>query len=169
MRGFFLLLLLLTVGTSLATADGGVVLLHREAPPLVVTVFEAPAPGPAGGVDLSLLVQTSATLDAVLDARVDFMLSKGATRVHAQATHDRTQNRMLYAATLPVSAGNWHYTATVQTPAAGSPVSVSGVISAAGPERKSTEYAGYLALPFIVLALFALHQRLKQRRGLSPA
>ena len=157
---------LLLASASLVLADGGVVLLHQEITPLVVTVFAAPVPPRAGMIDLSLLLQTSETLDPVLDADVQFTLTNGSSQIRAQATHARTQNKMLYAASVVLSTqGDWRYTATAQTAKDASPVSVSGIITVGPPEPKWTEYAGYLALPFVCLAVFALHQWLRWGRA----
>ena len=52
--------------TALLFADGGIVLLHRNAPPYVVTVFASPNPPRAGMIDMSVLVRSGDTLDPVL-------------------------------------------------------------------------------------------------------
>ena len=159
-------LLLLFTAASLLMADGGVVLLHQEIPPLAITVFAAPVPPRAGIVDLSVLLQTVETLDSVLDADVQLTLTNGADRIQTRATHDQTQNKMLYAASVRLeNPGDWRYTVAVRTPRDGSPMSVSGVISVAAAEPKWTAYAAYLALPFICLAIFALHQWLRWGRN----
>jgi hypothetical protein len=149
-------IVLLFAATGLLLADGGIVLLHQEVSPYVVTVFASPNPPRAGMVDMSVLVQTSDTQDPVLDTDVRITLTNGISKVHAQATHEQAQNKMLYASSLPLDQpGDWRYTVTIRG------VSVAGVIAVAPQIPKPAAYAGYLALPFICLAILALHQWLR--------
>src|SRR5215472_1415481 len=55
-------------------ADGGVVCLHATSGPFRVTVFTVPAALRAGPVDLSVLVEDSASNAIMLDAAVDLQL-----------------------------------------------------------------------------------------------
>ena len=48
---------LFLVTSARLQADGGTVLLHKESPPFVVTVFASPNPPRAGACDISVLVQ----------------------------------------------------------------------------------------------------------------
>lgn len=156
MRAFALLLM----GTGLLLADGGIVLLHRDAGPYVVTVFASPNPPRSGTIDMSVLVQMSETLDPVLDAAVPIALTNGSSEIHALATHAQAQNKMLYAASVLLERpGDWRYTVTID----GS--SVAGVIAIAPEMPKAAAYAGYLALPFFCLAILALHQWLSLNRS----
>lgn len=147
---------------SMLLADGGAVLLHQEIPPLAITLFASPTPPRAGMIDLSVLLQTVETLDSVLDADVQLTLVQGSDRIQTRATHDQTQNKILYGATVRLgNPGDWRYTVTVRTAGSVASVSATGVISVAAAEPKWTAYAGYLALPFVCLAIFALHQWLR--------
>jgi len=148
---------------TLACADGGVVLQHREAAPFVVTVFESPASPRAGTVDLSVLVQTPEALEPVLDAAVEVALRQGDSEVVARATHDQAQNKLLYATSVQLNQpGTWHYLLLVKK--AAESTTVSGDIAISEGEPKLTGYAGYLALPFVCLVLFAIHQALRARK-----
>lgn len=150
---------LLFAATGLLLADGGIVLLHQEAGPFVVTVFAAPNPPRAGMIDMSVLIQASETLDPVLDTDVEITLTNGTSQLHARATHEQAQNKMLYAASVPLDqAGDWHYTVAIHG------TSVTGVIAIAPAMPQLAAYAGYLALPFVCLAVLALHQWLLSRR-----
>jgi hypothetical protein len=152
-------LLLLLATAAFLFADGGIVLLHQDAQQFVVTVFASPNPPRAGMVDISILVQTADALDPVLDTDVRLTLTNGTSQIHARATHQQAQNKMLYAASLPLDqAGDWSYTVTIHG------ISVNGVIAVAPQMPKPAAYAGYLALPFVCLAIFALHQWLLSRR-----
>ena len=151
---------LLLAIASVALGDGGMVLLHREAAPFVVTVFASPTPPRAGMIDLSVLLQTNETLDPVLDADVQFALENGESKIQAQATHDQAQNKMLYAASVRLDhSGEWRYSVIVRNA-----IAVDGVIAVSPEEPRLAAYAGYLALPFVCLAIFALHQRLSLRK-----
>jgi hypothetical protein len=161
---------LLLATASMLPADGGVVLMHREIGPFLITVFGSPSPPRAGTIDLSVLLQTDDAPDPVLDADVQFTLTNGRSQLQARAAPDGTQNKMLYAASVRLDEpGEWHYTVSVR-PARNmsAPVLVAGVIAVAPGEPKAAAYAGYLALPFICLAIFALHQWLRYSKRPRP-
>jgi hypothetical protein len=147
----------------LLLADGGSVLLYRESPPFIVTVFASPTPARAGVIDLSVLLQATDTLDPVLDADVRFLLSNGADRIQARASHREAQNKMLYAASVLLDhPGRWQYTVSI-APARGSlpPAIATGTIAVAEGEPKLEAYRIYVAFPFACLAVYAVHQRLR--------
>jgi hypothetical protein len=66
-------LLLFALGASVR-ADGGVIILDREASPFLITVFAAPAPLRAGPVDMSVLVRDASSGQPILDAEVHLTL-----------------------------------------------------------------------------------------------
>ncbi len=140
------------------------VLQHTETGPFAVTVFESPVPARVGMVDLSILLQTSGTLEPVLDARVDLELTHGDSRLRTRVTRQQAQNRMLYAASVQIGAAAvWHYNFRVTPASGGTPVTVEGDITVSPGEAGLDAYRIYLVLPFLCLAVFALHQRLKWR------
>jgi hypothetical protein len=152
--------ILLLAFAPVLLADGGMVLLHREAAPFVVTVFASPTPPRAGMIDLSVLLQTSETLDPVLDAEVQLVLENGGSNIRAIATHDQTQNKMLFAASVHLDhPGDWRYSVIVKNA-----ITVDGIIAVSPEQPRLAAYAGYLALPFVCLAIFALHQWLSLSR-----
>jgi hypothetical protein len=135
-------------------ADGGMVLQHVEKGPFAITIFATPAP-----IDLSVLVQDSKTLEPVLDADVIFTLTKGDSRIGVRATHDQAQNKLLYAVPVRLSdPGEWHYTVSIRN------VAVAGILDVPAEQPKLAAYWLYLALPFPVMAIFALHQWLQRRQ-----
>lgn len=145
------------------SADGGMILLHQPAPPYVLTVFASPEPTRAGVVDISVLLQEGETLSAVLDADVWIEMDKGAAPVRVRATRDQAQNKLLYATNVPLAeAGTWRYTIFIKTGAVAKPITVSGQIDVT-EETPTARYAGYIALPFLVLAIFALHQWVREK------
>jgi hypothetical protein len=164
MRGVCLLL----AASARLFADGGMIVLHQQAPPYVVTVFASPAPPRAGIVDLSVLLQKGETQEPVLDAEVQIEITREANPIRVSATHKLAQNKFLYAASLPLDEpGIWSYTVSLLSAASPKPIVVPGQIAVSGKTPKLVGYAGYLALPFVFLAVFALHQWLCNRRPLS--
>ncbi len=157
-------LLLIGASTSRLWADGGTILQHAEKGQFAITVFVSPSPPGAGPVDLSVLVQSGQALAPVLDANVVLTLTKGDSRIETRATRDQAQNKLLYASTIPLNEqGAWHYKVAVND------VEVSGLIDIAPAQPKLAAYWIYLALPFVVIALFALQQQLKRsRKNLLP-
>ncbi len=161
MKAFFRSICALAVLTAPLFADGGVVLSRQESSPFVVTVFAAPVPLRSGPIDLTVLVQTRAALEPVLDANVSIRLD-GDSQIVAAATRSQAQNKLLYAAPLNLpQPGTWKYTVSVKS-AAGQ-ATISGSFQAAEPAPPLAAYAFYLAIPPVLIAIFVLHQWLSRR------
>src|SRR5882672_5958460 len=161
-RGLLLVAALLAF-SSRAQADGGLVALHQEVGRFVVTVFTAPGPLRAGPVDISVLVQDRASGQPVLDGEVFVRLKmEGATTLVERATREVAQNKLLYAALMNLpEAGQWELEVTIKQ--GEETASILGQVSAAGPTPFWLSYWRGLLLPPIVIAVFALNQRLKRR------
>jgi len=161
-HGLLLMFALLTLCTP-AHADGGLVVLHQETGPFIVTVFTAPNPLRAGPVDISVLVQNPANDQPVLDGDVLVRLrSEGGMTLKAQATREMAQNKLLYSAlmTLP-EAGRWEMAVTIKQ--GDQAASILGQVSAAAPRPFLLSYWRSLSLPPIFVGLFVLNQWLKRR------
>jgi len=144
-------------------ADGGAVLLHEQHPPFVITVFGSPVPLRAGNVDLSVFVQSSETLEPVLDAEVLIRLRSSRSEVKVRATRARSNNHLMYAASAHLDdPGKWDYSVTVKT--GSQAVDLTGSFDVSPEPPKLDGYWPYLLLPFCALGVFALHQRLSLRR-----
>ncbi len=156
MRTLGLIIALIMTAAGLM-ADGGTVLLHQEAEPYIVTVFASPSQVRAGGtVDLSVLVQIKETLEPALDVNVDVTLIHGSSRIQTRATREQTQNKLLSAVSVVLpQPGDWSYEISIRN------ARLTGTMTVAGPEPRLEAYAGYLAFPFICLAVLALHQWLR--------
>ena len=142
-------------------ADGGAVLSRQEAGPFLITVFAAPVPLRAGPIDLTVLVQARDSLQPVLDADVSIHLN-GPSEMAASASRSKAQNKLLYAATLNLpQAGQWEYAVSVHNGAGRA--TISGAIQAGPPAPPLASYAFYLAIPPLMIAIFALHQWLSRR------
>lgn len=149
--------------SSRAQADGGLVALHQEAGPFVVTVFTAPGPLRAGPVDISVLVQDRASGQPVLDGEVLVRLkSPGAITPAERATREAAQNKLLYCALINLpEAGQWELEVTIKQ--GNEKASILGQVSAAARTPFLLSYWRSLSLPPIVIAVFALNQWLRRR------
>lgn len=148
---------------SFLIGDGGAVLSRTRAGSLIVTVFAAPVPLRAGAADLSVMVQTAASENPVLDANVVLRLSKpGEPEIRIAATRTQSANKLLYAAqpVLP-SPGEWHLDIHVQANGNAIAVPVSISVLTADPPLV-TYWSYFLAVPLGVL-LFILNQWLKSK------
>jgi len=156
----------LLLATATMFADGGTVLMHTQSPPFIVTVFASPTPPRVGDTDLSVLVQSSETLEPVLDADVRFKFVSSRSQMQVRATRSQAHNKLLYAAAVQLNdPGQWHYSVSIGTGNSTSrPVTVSGAVAVAPALPKLAAYWGYLMLPFLSLGILALHQRLRFRR-----
>ena len=158
------LLLLLVSGA--AHADGGSVRIQQEAGPFRITVFSAPEPLRAGSADFSVLVQRRDGDAPILDAEVALRLEgpPPARPIDVRATHDAATNKVLYAALvwLP-SAGDWTLHAVVRD--GGDAASVASPLAVAPRVSRLLTLWPYLALPPLVVLLFATREWLRRRRG----
>jgi len=149
--------------SALLYADGGAILLHQQNGPYVVTVFASPVPLRVGNIDLSVLVQSSETLEPLLDRDVRVDLAQAAAHVHVRAERTQSGNKLLYAASTHLQdSGEWSYSVSIA--GSGAPaVKSAGALTLTEEQPKLEAYSGYLALPFLCLAIFALHQWLRFR------
>jgi hypothetical protein len=152
------------LASTLMFADGGAVQFRKPAGPLSITVFSAPVPLRVGSADLSVLVQTNADANAVLNAAVLLQLSKsGEQPINVPATRAQATNKLLYAAH-PVlsSAGAWHL--NVQVTWNGDTLNAPGEITVLPRETSLSSFWPYFALVPAGVLLFLANQWLKRRR-----
>ncbi len=158
-----------------AFADGGAVLAEQTAGPYHITLFGSPSPLRAGPADLSVFIQNAKTGEAVLTPQVDIQVQAASTDVGeawvppccsmktgartVTATHDAAQNKLLYAASvvLPASGPHKVLIRLDEADAFSAPVEISPALPPAA------HYWSYLALPPLLIAGFALNQRLRRR------
>jgi hypothetical protein len=147
-----------------AQAHGAVAQFTREAGPFVVTVFTTPSPLQAGPVDISLLIQNRENQQPVLDCVALLQLRKDdAISIHWEATHEAAQNKLLYAAQTKVpESGVWQLEVAITRET--DSVEVGGAITVASSSPVVLAYWRSLALPPLLISLFALNQWLKRRR-----
>lgn len=146
----------------MALADGGTVILRRDAGPFSVTLFAPGLPLRAGETDLSVLVQARASGEVLLDPTVDLSLSPGAPQTTVRLTHAMAANRLLQAANVDFPrAGKWLVTLDVRR---GSDRATLTTELSVEPNRSRAIIVWfYLILPVVVILLFAANQALKRR------
>jgi hypothetical protein len=128
-----------------------------------VSIFTAPTPLRVGSIDVSVLVQDAGDRAPLLDAAVDLALRGADLQLTAPATHAAAANKLLYAAAVEIpTAGRWSVSAHAR--AAERAATASCEIDVAPPAPRAVVFWPYLALPFVVIALFALQQWLKASR-----
>lgn len=129
-------------------ADGGAILLRKQAGPLLITVFGTPR---VGSSDFSVLVQRAN--DPVLDADVELRVAD----VAAHARHG--VNRLMYTANIELEhAGNTPIAVRVGN------VEVTGEIQVEPEAPPLVAYWAYLGVVPLAILLFALNQWLKSKR-----
>jgi len=147
-------------------ADGGGVVLQQAAGPYVVTVFIAPVAPRAGPVDVSVLARDRADGRAAIDVEVFVRLrSESGMIVEGQATREASRNNLLYSASMNLpEGGRWELEVAIGQGRQGkSATSVLGQVSVAAPRPFLLSYWRSLSLPWVIVTLFVVNQRLKRR------
>ncbi len=164
-----ILLLMLGLASEPLLADGGVVQASGVSGPWRLTLFSSPTPLRAGPVDLSLLIQDTATDEAVLGATVNLMLRHTETEpILVEATRASATNRLLHAALLDLPhPGTW--TVDVIASSDGVEARLQANIEAGPPLPRIQSLWTWLAIPAIVLIVFAVNQWLVRTRHASPS
>ena len=157
---------------ALLMADGGTLVLRKQAGPLTISVFSTPEPLRVGPADLSVLVQKSAGNDAVLDAQVKLHLThsspEGIAEVFAPAIHKNATNKLLYAARVNFpSQGDWKLSATVESKDGSA--EVAGNVMVAGRQPAIVTYWPYFGIVPVLVILFLINQWLRSRRRVIKA
>jgi hypothetical protein len=140
--------LILLIGACALLADGGSVVLRKQAGPLLITVFGTPRVGVS---DFSVLVQKAN--DPVLDADVELRVDDAVAR----AVHGT--NKLMYAAAVRLAhAGKLPIAVRVGG------LEVSGEIQVEPEAPPIVAYWPYFALVPLAIVLFALNQCVKSKR-----
>ncbi len=183
MRKTLVCLLLLSGQIAVGYADGGAVIAGEIVGPHRVTVFADPPVLRAGPVDFSVLVQDALTDEPISEARIEFTLTKtespdsleptkawispccvipSSNRDRIPASREAAQNKLLQAATVILpTTGEYELTTHVTTPAGDAAVPVP--LTALAPASPLSTFWPVLALPGVVIGLFALRERIRHR------
>ena len=178
-------LLLFGLSSVNARADGGVIRLREIQGPFVVTIFTSSEPLQDSPVDVSVMVQGRDSSDAILDASVNLIFTPPAASIaepieqicgvsglaglgaHSEqftvaATRRQASNKLLYAAPVKFgAAGNWQLQAFIKRE--GDAVEMACSLPVSSPPRKLVALFPYLVFPPLMVALFALNQRLRRQ------
>ncbi len=151
-------------------ADGGTLVLHKQAGPLTISIFSTPEPLRVGTADLSVMVQRAMDKSEVLDAKVELHLTHsspdGIAEVFAPTTHSNATNKLLYAAHLNLpAAGLWRLVAIVDSK--NGSAEVAGEVTVEPPQPPILAYWPYFAVLPLILILFAVNQWLKRKRQVN--
>jgi hypothetical protein len=175
-RSHLILLALSLLGLSRINvhADGGVIRLRETKGSFVITIFTAGDPVLDRAFDLSVLIQGRDTGDPVLDADVRFALSapQGLATKQSEAfccspgvsmhtTREQASNKLLYAAPLLLhEPGNWklHVLVSRGTHSA----RVDCLLPVTLGSNKLAGAWPFLALPLLVVILYAMNQGLRR-------
>ena len=168
-RSALLCLALLLIARS-AMGDGAHMQLTQAAGPFVITLFTAPTPLRSGPVEVSLLIQTRGDRAPVRDATVDIVLRALAPDAHQEITvraqRGLLPNKLFYSAELVIpTMGRWSIAAHVRDGERAADVSCEVDVAAAMAPLFA--FWGFIALPFVAIGVFALHQWLKASAAAS--
>ncbi len=160
----------LLLAASILWADGGTLVLRKQAGPFVISMFSAPETLRVGANDFSVMVQRaedqSSLSDATVKIRLTRVTSNGISELYAPATHANATNKLLYAARVNVpSAGEWKLAADVETKQGNA--EVVGEVQVKPPQPPILAYWPYFALVPLLILLFVTNQWLKKRRGVG--
>ncbi|MBM4265846.1 MAG: hypothetical protein FJ144_04420 [Deltaproteobacteria bacterium] len=150
-------------------ADGGRVLLSEPLGASQVTVFLAPSPVRVGPADVTVLIQAGEGGAAVLDARVELemvpVLDGSPPPTRLPALRGAATNQLLYGAQVDLfRPGAWRLRADVAR--GDESGSVETTFDVAPPAAPVTRYWPWLAIVPAVVAVFLLHQWLRDRQKL---
>jgi len=174
----------------LAHAHLGVVRLRQTQGPFAITVFTSPEIVRGRATEVSVMVQRRDSNEAILDATVNFVLTpprgaildptdpicsksslmtRGTTLqigpATIPATREQSPNKLLYAASVNFpSAGSWQLETLVRHQA--DSTNLTCEIPVGLPARRLAGLIPYLALPVLLVALFAVNQWLRCRGAL---
>ncbi len=164
------LLLLAVVALPLvARADGGRLQMSKQVGSWQVSVFTTPTPIRVGIVDISVLVQDTATLSPVADASVTFKASPPDGHGHAivaRASHAAATNQLLQAANLHLPhAGAWNIKLTIQSGQQRAELQVPIKVASALPSWQAMW--PWWSLPVWPIVLFVLYKATSNSRTRS--
>ena len=167
-------LLVLLVAAVHVVADGGTVVLRKQAGPLLITVFSSSAQLRMGRNDVSVMVEDTVTKSAIQDANVTIHLRQsspsGISEVYAPATHEKATNKLLYATLVDFSTtGVWRLIVNVNSKT--DSAEVAGDVNVLPPQPSIVKYWPYFVIVPILIGLYLLNQflRKKQNAARRPA
>jgi hypothetical protein len=131
-----------------------------------VSVFTAPTPCRAGTVDISVLVQNTATGQPVEQARITVQLTprgRSGGTLRYPATSDAATNKLFQAAIFELPAPGW-WDVEVVVEGLQEPLRVHFDIEAEEPLPHWFDLWPWVCWPGLAILLFVLHQWLLRRK-----
>ena len=147
-------------------ADGGAVRLSERAGAYQVTVFTAPTPFRAGPVDVSAVVQDSATGQYMLEAQVTVRLTARDTGdvLEYPATAAAATNKLFHAAVFQLpEPGWWDVDIAIEGPHG--PALLQFGVEADEPPPRWLELWPWFSWPALAVAFFGVHRVLVRRKA----
>jgi len=153
----------------LAIADGGTLRLSEEKENYQIAVFTAPTPLRAGPVDISALVQNTATHEPVSDVQVTVKatrLDRRGAAIRRVASTEAATNKLFQAATLNLNEpGWWHLEVGLDGPLGTTMVEFD--VEAGKPLPRYLAFWSWLTWPALPILMFVAHQFLVSRPARS--
>ncbi len=172
-RGHFLgqalVLLIVIFGTAIIVrADGGNVLWQQTTGPITVTAFGTQnqlRPGPA---DFSFLVENTEQRRPVLDASLFVALeNENGVTIRGEATHDQARNKLLYCSVMNLAiSGKWRMKVIVTHGSEN--YDFVKEVEVREPQSPLIVQWRLIVLPFTIIILFVVHQRLAWKERTLP-
>jgi hypothetical protein len=183
---FFAFILISSWTAGHAFADGGAIRYQGNSGPFHVTLFTLPAVMNAGLIDVTALVQDSATLVPLLDAEVYFDLSSNSASIQGPsawsppacawlaapnlnsipARLNHGENKLLYGAMVRIPhSGRWDLQVRIQRGAAESVCNTSFNVNP--PPSPPLAYWRLFIIPPIGVACFAFYQAARRKKGID--
>jgi hypothetical protein len=153
--------------SSFLRADGGAVRLSEQQGNYRVTVFTTPTPVRAGPVDVSVLVQDSATGEPASDVQVTIAATwRGSPEVTLRhpATTGAATNKLYHAALFDLPEPGW-YAVEVSVAGARGEAQAHFDLEAADPPPPWLALGPWVGWPALAVLLFGIHQHLVRRRA----
>jgi hypothetical protein len=175
-KNYCAMMLILILTPSVAKADGGVVRAREAHGAFLITIFTRPEISRDSPTDVTVMVQKAGEVMMDADVNLSFVppagteiepgrmscSSHGGQLSSIRATRDQAANKLLYGASVVLpAAGDWKLQTSVRQ--GGEEVSVRCVLPVGMPARRLAGLWPYLALPPLVIGLFALNQWLRRQ------
>lgn len=147
-------------------ADGGTIILQKQAGDFEITVFSKSEVIRGGSNDLSVLVQRpdrSTVMDATVLLHLERTQNTGEImRLTGFATHGKATDKMLYATAINIPAtGQWHLNVDVSS--GGKHANASGVINVLAPAPPLQNYWPIVAMVPLLMIAFVINRRLRAK------
>jgi hypothetical protein len=145
-----------------ANADGGQILLHQTSQDLTITVFASPEPLTTGSATLSVLLQDTVSLQTISDASLSLSL-RSPLGIESRRTLQQPRTGPFRTADFQFdSSGRWRL--TVEAVRGNQHCEAATEFNVAASHSRLIVVWTFVSLPWLMVGLFVLRQRLIKRR-----